>query len=1148
MKRILIAAIQSGLVFLLAFGTVHAVSIIYPGGGGTGWGYPGGIQAHSVLIGNGINPLSTTTPGTSGWVFTSNGPSSDPTFQPSTGGSGTGLATTSPIASSNLLVYSSVGAGSAYGIATSTLTASSPLTGSFTQIGTGGALGCQTASGSQAGCLSSADWTTFNGKLSSAITALGPLGQTQTGATQTLATSTDSTTGLTSGITITATGNVQTFKPTLSGFLNPGFGGTGTSTLPGYGKVLVGNLAGTGYDYVATSTFGSGSASLTGTQGQVAYFSGTNTAVGTSTLFITQPGAIGINTLAPSAQLDVAGTTTTSAAQALDIWNSANTNLLRVRNDGFVGISTTSPATQLNVHGNVAVDNMAGSLGYSYFGLPIANGGAPTIQDNFLVASTSFSGALRNASFTAMLNGGTGGNIPIQALNAVAVVNSGTLGNITSTGTGGSPRAGRYIATNNLSGFNVNTQSALTLSNGISGVLASTTNAIDLNLENPTIAAGNVVTNFYGVLAKGAAVTGTLTNRYGVYVENEVGGTNRYAFYNAGKTDLNYFAGNTGIGTTSPFAKLSVMGQDTDTNLDLFAVGSSTSAATSTFILIDNTGSVYFPLLGTPAGTFLAVDPNGKLIATTTPSGGSGTVTSVGLSDANSTLTIGGTPVTSSGTITVTLNLANPNIWTGLQTFANATSTLLSSTYASSTRAFFGTLSIPSLGVPAGTFLAADPTGKIIATTTPSGGAVSSVSNSDGTLTISPTTGAVVASLALGHANTWTVGQSVNPGTLGGTYYPGLSLNENNNSSTNWSPAVVFQGYQATNACGGFVNSSVWSISNKTSVADPGNGNYSNLAFDSTTQTCSSVTSTTTVLTLLDNQFTRSVGIATTSPFATLAIHALDGSKNKFVFAIGSSTASATTTLLSVSNVGATNIAASGFVRAIKSFVTMGSGNGDGYGIDAESLGSTALNTGNSYGIMASSTQTGNGNIAYGGYFQANGDNNAIKYSIYANQLGTTNAYAVYSALGTNYFAGLTGIGTTSPFASLSIQSNSSTIWPFAISTTTGKMIQWTNAKGEQYSGGDVPVAGTCGSGPTFSSGSNNSTGRVHAGTGVITSCSFNFADGGWTDTSNPPACTASVEGNVSTGIEASTTATNVTFTSTGTIGGSFFTYQCNGF
>lgn len=40
-------------------------------------------------------------------------------------------------------------------------------------------------------------------------------------------------------------------------------------------------------------------------------------------------------------------------------------------------------------------------------------------------------------------------------------------------------------------------------------------------------------------------------------------------------------------------------------------------------------------------------------------------------------------------------------------------------------------------------------------------GAVSSVSNSDGTLTISPTTGAVVASLALGHANAWTAAQTI---------------------------------------------------------------------------------------------------------------------------------------------------------------------------------------------------------------------------------------------------------------------------------------------------------------------------------------------------------------------------------------------------
>src|SRR6185437_9479885 len=39
---------------------------------------------------------------------------------------------------------------------------------------------------------------------------------------------------------------------------------------------------------------------------------------------------------------------------------------------------------------------------------------------------------------------------------------------------------------------------------------------------------------------------------------------------------------------------------------------------------------------------------------------------------------------------------------------------------------------------------------------TNSGGAVNSVSNSDGTLSVSPTSGAVVASLNLSHGNIWT--------------------------------------------------------------------------------------------------------------------------------------------------------------------------------------------------------------------------------------------------------------------------------------------------------------------------------------------------------------------------------------------------------
>ena len=50
---------------------------------------------------------------------------------------------------------------------------------------------------------------------------------------------------------------------------------------------------------------------------------------------------------------------------------------------------------------------------------------------------------------------------------------------------------------------------------------------------------------------------------------------------------------------------------------------------------------------------------------------------------------------------------------------------------------------------------------------------VSSVSNSDGTLTISPTTGAVVASLNLAHANTWTATQTFPSGSLTNTELAG---------------------------------------------------------------------------------------------------------------------------------------------------------------------------------------------------------------------------------------------------------------------------------------------------------------------------------------------------------------------------------------
>lgn len=101
-------------------------------------------------------------------------------------------------------------------LATTTPTVTAPITysgilGSFIG-GITGTFGCLVASGLQAGCLSSADWTTFNNKLSAALTSIGPAGQMTTGPAVTFASSTTGT-----DFTITGSGSAITFNlPTAS--------------------------------------------------------------------------------------------------------------------------------------------------------------------------------------------------------------------------------------------------------------------------------------------------------------------------------------------------------------------------------------------------------------------------------------------------------------------------------------------------------------------------------------------------------------------------------------------------------------------------------------------------------------------------------------------------------------------------------------------------------------------------------------------------------------------------------------------------------------------------------------------------------------------------------------------------------------------
>jgi len=66
--------------------------------------------------------------------------------------------------------------------------------------------------------------------------------------------------------------------------------------------------------------------------------------------------------------------------------------------------------------------------------------------------------------------------------------------------------------------------------------------------ENKLYASGGTINNYY--MFKGTIIgsTTTVDNQYGLYLDNLIG-TNSWGIYQTGTDDLNYFAGNVGIGT-----------------------------------------------------------------------------------------------------------------------------------------------------------------------------------------------------------------------------------------------------------------------------------------------------------------------------------------------------------------------------------------------------------------------------------------------------------------------------------------------------------------------------------------------------------------------------------------------------------------------
>jgi hypothetical protein len=100
--------------------------------------------------------------------------------------------------------------------------------------------------------------------------------------------------------------------------------------------------------------------------------------------------------------------------------------------------------------------------------------------------------------------------------------------------------------------------------------------------------------NFFGAPIRQHGGTGTVTNAYGLYLHGlkQPFVTNAYGVYQAGSSDINYFAGNVGVGTTMPGARLEVFNTAASGHLILSA--NNNPAADSTRVDIDfkvaNTG------------------------------------------------------------------------------------------------------------------------------------------------------------------------------------------------------------------------------------------------------------------------------------------------------------------------------------------------------------------------------------------------------------------------------------------------------------------------------------------------------------------------------------------------------------------------------
>jgi hypothetical protein len=360
----------------------------------------------------------------------------------------------------------------------------------------------------------------------------------------------------------------------------------------------------------------------------------------------TQGGLVGIGTTTPFAELAVMGSSTDST-NAFLVADSNNSPKFQIQNNGLVGIGTTSPSQLLSVQGNILADgiiatsttltaNTAVSVFPLQINIPSNNGGIQLSRTGSspgnvkLQVNTGGAGQLTADGDFGLGTGGVANVLVAIGSGAVAntlTVRTGLVGIGTSSpsatlavaissttpalfvGALGSSTPALFVGSANSNG-NVgigtsNPTSQLTVSNtaGVGKTFKFSDGIRTLTDGTSGVLSWNAAAHF------GSGVFGSIgdTEYYGL---ND--GSNRASFYVHGFGTGNLFrlddsngntqmavtaGGNVGVGSTTPYAQLSVFaGGDYAAHAasTLFAIGSTTAGtATSTLFTVSSNGNAY---------------------------------------------------------------------------------------------------------------------------------------------------------------------------------------------------------------------------------------------------------------------------------------------------------------------------------------------------------------------------------------------------------------------------------------------------------------------------------------------------------------------------------------------------------------------------